>query len=43
MLISHNSPIDDEYQTQAAKVLALPQEHADHNDSNDTPKIMSDF
>ena len=39
---SHNSPIYDEYQTQSAKVWALPQERA-HQDyptinSNSTPQ-----
>ena len=42
-IIGHNSPTYDEWQTQSAKVLALPQERA-HRESNDsTPQAISEF
>ena len=41
-MIGHNFPIHYEWQTQSAKVLALPQERA-HQESNDTPQPISEF
>jgi len=41
-VIQHNSPIYDESETQSAKVFAIPHDQACLDDSNDTPKPMSE-
>ena len=41
--LAHNSPFHDEYQSQSAKVLALPWEQAHQDESNDAPHPLWEF
>ena len=43
LVLEHNSPIFDEYQTQSAEVLALPLKWAHQDDSNDTQQPICEF